>query len=289
MSKKAVDAASWAICGKMLGAILVGLVTATASPLAPSLAQHSSGHSGGGPGGGSHSAAGKHTSGGHDSDGHDSGAHGGRKGESGTGASSSGAGRGRRGTGVEDKVLRPGQASVPRDDRTGRSRPVWAGGTIPEELELGRLNVARAPDKVLKTAIDETYATNLDKNADGVLDNDADFSVIDSPRANLALYREAVSGTRRVAGVWTLTQAAEFLGKAADKRIAITEGTVAALDLILEVTPSYAAFSYDRAATYPDELAAVFDGDGYSGTGINAFAQAADDVRAIALYKHDNR
>jgi hypothetical protein len=186
-------------------------------------------------------------------------------------------------------VLRAGRSTAPEGERTSGGRPAWAGGTIPENLELGRLNVARAPGQVLERALDEVYVTNLDKNADGVLDADADYATIDSPRSNLALYREALSGQRKVSGAWTMDQAAVFLGKAADKNIAISTDTVKALDMILEVRPKYEAFSYDRAASHPADVTTVFGGTGYSGDGIDAFAQAADDARAIALYKHDNR
>lgn len=282
MDPRFAGPASRSIGGMVLGALVVGLVAAV--PLVSSLAQHPSGQSGGGHGGG-----GQHTDGSHDTDSHVDGGHGGRKGRSSTGAPHRGGATGGHGAGIEEKVLRPGQASVPRGGGTSRSRPVWAGGAIPENLELGRLNVARAPEKVIKKALDEAYATNLDKNVDNILDANADLTVIDSPRANLALYLEAISGTRRVAGGWTLDQAAIFLGKAADKNIAISADTVKALDLILEANSDFSAFSYDRATTYPDELAMVFDGNGYIGTGIDSFAQAADDARAIALYRHDNR
>lgn len=275
------------ILGMALGTAVIGFVAAI--PPGSSLAQHSSSHSSGGHSSGGHSSGSQHTDGGHDTGSHVGGAHGGRKGSARTGGRRGATGKGRRGAGIEDKVLRPGRASASRDIGKSRSRPVWAGGAIPENLELGRLNVARAPEKVLDKALQETYATVLDKNGDNILDADADFAVIDSPRANLALYREAISGTRRVEGAWTLDQAALFLGKAADKNIAISTDTVSALDLLLEAKPDFSAFSYDRAARHPAELVAVFEGGGYTGTGIDAFAQAADDARAISLYRHDNR
>jgi hypothetical protein len=273
--------ASKLACKVIFCAAIAGIIAAI--PVASSVAQHSTDHGSSGGGGGGHSA------GGHDSDSHAGGSHGGRKGKSGKGLPHGGAGRGRHGTGIEDKVLRSGQASAPRGDGTSRSRPVWAGGGIPEDVELGRLNVARAPEKVLKKALDEAYITNLDKNVDNILDADADLTAIDSPRANLALYREALSGARKVQGAWTQDQAAIFLGKAADKNIAISMDTVSALNLILEVSPDVSTFSYDRAGAYPSELSTVFGGKGYTGTGIGAFAQAADDARAITLYQHDNR
>ncbi|MCW5751940.1 MAG: hypothetical protein KIT81_12400 [Alphaproteobacteria bacterium] len=187
-----------------------------------------------------------------------------------------GAGQG----GIEDRVLQ-GRGG-------GGTHPAWAGGGVPETVELGRLNMARSPDNVLSRALTEIYATNLDKNGDGTLDADATPLAIDSPMQNLALYKEAIGSQRKVGGNWTLAEAAWFLGKAADKGIPITEDTVKAMSVILEATPDFSAFSYDRAAAHPSDLGRVFGGVGYIGTGPGAFAQAADDARAIVSYHHDN-
>jgi len=68
---------------------------------------------------------------------------------------------------------------------------------------------------------------------------------------------------------------------------------------------NYEWFSYDRAATYPGCVVGfrlegedmvrfegtlmnlVFGGEPFSGTNVNAFAQAADDARAVVLFEHD--
>lgn len=279
--------------GTFLVALVAPLIAAT--PLSPVYAQHSSdGHSGGGRGGGQ-SMGGGHTSGGHTEDdaGHEDEGHeggkGARKGRSGGGAPPGGAARGGHGAEtLQDKILRSGRPSMPGRGGSSAGRPVWAGGAVPEDLELGRLNVARAPENVLGRALAEVYAVNLDKNGDGILDADADLAAIDSPRANLALYREAISGTRRVAGAWTLDQAAVFLGKASDKNIPVSTDTVTALNVILETPADFSTYSYDRSTAYPDKVASVFAGNGYSGTGLVGFAQAADDARAIALFEHDH-
>ncbi|MDH3242316.1 MAG: hypothetical protein OEO83_16810 [Alphaproteobacteria bacterium] len=183
---------------------------------------------------------------------------------------------GRKGSdSLEDRVLRQGE------------RPAWAAGAVPEDLELGRLNVARAPESMRAHALIEVYAGNLDKDGDGVIDADADLDAIESPVANLALYERAME-----AGTWPLDQAAKFLGRAADKSIPIGAETVEAINLILGVPDDSASidgFSYDRSQTYPaDIIESVFGGQNYTGTGVGGFAQAADDERAVTKYLHDH-
>ena len=256
-------------------------------------AQHSGG-GGGGQGGGGH-----HEDDAHESDPdhllHEPG-HGGRGGKGG-GHDDGGEGGhgGRRGAGhahIEDTIFRWGgegkrggkiEDSIFRRDQ----RPVWAGGAVPEDLELGRLNVARAPASTRLHALEEVYSSNLDKDGDGVVDADADLDLVHSPMANLALYEQALKE-----GAWTLEQAALFLGRAADKTIPISIETVEAVNLILGIAADEAGigeFLYDRSGTYPPEIVeAVFGGQDYAGTGTAAFAQAADDERAITLYLHDH-
>lgn len=252
-------------------------------------AQSSGGHTGGSHSDSSHSGGGK-KGGGHEEGNHEEGGasgHSGGRGKGGIenkifrGGATGGRGGGESG-GVEDRVFKG------RGGGEGGSRPAWAGGGVPEDVELGRLNVARSPDHVLDRALAEAYATNLDKNADGVLDADAVPADVESPMQNLALFKEAVAGARKVSGTWTLQDAARFLGKAADKAIPITEDTVRAVGVILETPLDLAAFTYDRATAYPRDLAVVFKGAGYSGSGSAAFAQAADDARAVISYHHDN-
>lgn len=130
------------------------------------------------------------------------------------------------------------------------NRPVWAGGGIPE-VELGRLNVSRAPGFVLDRAL---------ANAQSELANNPDAE-IHSPLANLAMYRNTLNSTE-------LTQvqieaAARYLGKAADKRSIISEETVEALNIIL--------------------------GTGLNLTNeqVNALSAEAEVVRAAILAAHD--
>ena len=150
------------------------------------------------------------------SDGHSSG-HSGKKGHQGKG------GKGGPGhvSGYE-KGHGGGAAAVKSDIFGSRGRrPVWAQEGLPE-VELGRLNVSRAPGHVLARALDEARATLAADPA----------AEIHSPLQNLAIYLEAMQGE----GGWTREQAAAHLGAASDKRIPITTDTVTALNLILGVS-----------------------------------------------------
>lgn len=103
----------------------------------------------------------------------------------------------------------------------GRSgRPVWAGGGIPE-VELGRLNVSRAPGFVLDRALAEAQ-TELANNP---------AADVHSPLANLAMYREVVKSESL--SEEQLQVAASYLGKAAGKNTPITDDTIEALNIIL--------------------------------------------------------
>lgn len=267
---------------------ILGILCAVAMLVAPGVAaaQHGGGSEG-------------HTDEAHDSDPghllHDPG-HGGQRGGGHGDDEKGGHGshEGRRGAGradIEDTIFRWGGEGYRGgiEDRIFRreQRPAWAGGAVPEDLELGRLNVARAPASTREHALQEIYASNLDKDGDGKIDADANLDAVDSPVANLALYEQALKQ-----GNWTPSQAAMFLGRASDKTIPISVQTVQAVNLILGIPADNAAiagFAYDRNATYPPEVVnAVFGGQAYTGGGMEAFAQAADDERAVTLYLHDH-
>ena len=221
----------------------------------------SGGHSGGHAGGrsGSHG-------GGHDSHGGD---HGDEHGDSHTpgqpGHDSQGGRRGgrshdvARGAGkvVEDKVLR------------GR-RPVWAREGIPE-VELGRLNVSRAPGHVLaraegealasyQQAMSRLYSLDADQAAALLAGSFAEVARYDSPLQNLALYKDVMTfGDTRLRSMdpslipaSQLDVAAIFLGSASDKTIPISEETVIALNRILglvEMNPEDRAVLASKAET----------------------------------------
>ncbi|MDH5428519.1 MAG: hypothetical protein OEZ57_10440 [Nitrospirota bacterium] len=264
---------------------------------------HGAGHSGahGGSGGHSGGKRGGHSGGGGES-GHSSGGKGGQGGKGGglrdiyiPGSHGSGSQM------LEAEVFRsPGghESEISstegegRPDQKGRKgnsssrgKPPWAGGAIPEDVELGRLNVARAPDHVLEKARVEVYAT-YDRDGNGVIDQPEDLREVDSPLANLALYKEAL-----LEGKWSLDQAAMFLGKASDKNLPLSGESVEALNLILKIDDSqtFANFSYVRDTQYTsEEIQAIFEGANVAAAGATGFAQAADDVRAVVLYYHDH-
>ncbi len=200
---------------------------------------HGGGHSGGrggGHGGGHDTDGGDH--GDEHGDGHTPGAKGPDSQSRGRGGHSSHeAGRG-AGKAVEDKVL------------TGR-RPVWAREGIPE-VELGRLNVSRAPGHVLGRAEGEALATyqpgmkalySLDAEQAAALlaGSFSDVARYDSPLQNLALYKDVMtfgdtqlrSRDANLVPASQLDLAAIFLGSASDKTVPISEDTVTAVNRIL--------------------------------------------------------
>jgi len=207
---------------------------------------HSGGHTGGPPTARGHvGGRGGHDDG-HDTTTHDSdhgskGRHGGGRGGavSGRGGGIHGGGHdsGRR---VESIIFRGG-------------RPVWAREGIPE-VELGRLNMGRAPRFVLDRALDEAASRfdpatmaafySLDAEAAaGLLERDyANVARLDSPQQNLALYRDVMMDFPQplLPGIRPVSQldlAAIYLGSAADKGIPVTEESVIAINRILGLVP----------------------------------------------------
>ncbi|MDH3871546.1 MAG: hypothetical protein OEU44_04985 [Gammaproteobacteria bacterium] len=224
-------------------------------------AGHSGGHSGS-HGGGGHDTG--HID--HDSDhgdDHDSGHAPGSRGRGGLGTHRGGHGQDvARGGGkaVEDRILR------------GR-RPVWAQEGIPE-VELGRLNVARAPGHVLARAEAEALATyqagmvalyNLDADqAAGLLASSyREVARYDSPLQNLALYKDLMTfGATQLQDVQPASRldlAAIFLGSASDKTIPVSEDSVIALNRILgllELSPEERATLATKAETVREAILA---------------------------------
>lgn len=221
--------------------------------LIPSAEAVEGGHSSGGHSSGGHSGGRGGMSGGH-SGGHDSGADdghdhedgddsghtdhaGGKKGGSKHGADS-GRGRGH-------DTARGGDHSVVTRV-FGGGRPVWAREGIPE-VELGRLNVGRAPGHVLERAEHEAlseyseamaalYSLSAEQAAALLQGSYRDVARIDSPLQNLALYKDVMTfGQSQLPGVENapLDLAAIFLGSASDKTIPVTEDTVIAINRIL--------------------------------------------------------
>ena len=241
----------------MMSSIFSRLATAIvvivcAGFLSMAMAAHSeSDHSGG------HGGSGGHSGGHSDGGGHDSG-HGGHSGGGSGHSSASGHGHGhdtarsasRR---VENRIFRGG-------------RPIWAQEGIPE-VELGRLNVGRAPPFVLARAENKALEEYTDdmaelyqlsaENAANLLQNNFDeLARIHSPVQNLALYRDVMIFNQtqlpNVAPTSTYDLAAIFLGSASDKNIPVSKDTVIAINRILglvELSPNDTAILATKAET----------------------------------------
>lgn len=209
---------------------------------------------GGDDGGHSSGGRGKHSGGGHEGSdgGHDDGEHGGGHGGRGRGHSGGGA-AGAGGSATENQILR------------GR-RPVWAGPDFPE-VELGRLNVARAPSRVLDhgriLAEEETpahpesfYGLSADEAALLLSEAFEQVERFHSPVQNLALYRELMTfGQIEFFDFEPASQldlAAILLASAAERTKPINQDTVTALNLILgliDLTPAETQILASKAET----------------------------------------
>lgn len=181
--------------------------------------------------------------------------------------------------------------------------------TLTQEVELGRLNVGRAPTSVLDRRADEVItllneATELKLDASGrlVLTLDGVDKTIDSPLENLAIYVALMTdghipgvddlpGTAydfMIDGEYTtedLQASVAFLAAATDKTGVFTPDEIAYVQTFLGVNPvvngnvtysdvDYSEFTYDRADTYGDRTVMVLveQADGsYVPTEINVY------------------
>jgi len=162
-------------------------------------------------------------------------------------------------------------------DATHGGKPTWAQEGIPE-VELGRLSVARSPEKVLLKALAESLANFTPEmvslydmtaeDAANLLKTQYDTVVrIDSPLENLALYQELLSdGSTQLPGVTPASRndlAAILLGSASDKTVAVTEDTVKAVSIILGVQDNLTASDITEIATKAEDVrAAISEGHG---------------------------
>lgn len=187
------------------------------------------------------------------------------------------------------------------------------------EVDLGRLSVGRAPDKVLTHSLDEA----LSKLTSGTVTLDSsgrlavDGVTIDSPLENLALY-DTYMTTGSLPGVTLPTgfNPASLLAAASDKYGTISVDTVVYMNSILGINSgtTYFDFSttnYDRYTTWANAKAvvlvlkdgvyvptevnlyeAVFNSTNWTDPttvgGADDFATAADDYRAVIEFVHDN-
>ena len=177
------------------------------------------------------------------------------------------------------------------------------------EVELGRLNVSRAPVSVLENRADEVItlmqtATDVTTDAAGrlVFIIDGVSKTIDSPLENLAIYKALMTtgtipgvddlpGTEfdyLVDGQYTaedLAASAVFLAAATDKTGVFTADEIAYINAFIGVNTEtvgsvtyadidYSDFSYDRAATYQDvtvEVLVLQDDGSWVPTVVNVY------------------
>jgi hypothetical protein len=166
----------------------------------------------------------------------------GGQGQGGQGGQSGGSGQGGPDASSDGKGPKAGSPSG-----SSGGKPVWAKEGIPE-VELGRLSVARSPEKVLDRALAEALSNitpeivsfyNLDLDA-AIATLSLQFDSVamyDSPLQSLALLRDALDGSSVLAenGVTndTGTLMALFIGVASDKTLPISTETVIAVTTIL--------------------------------------------------------
>ena len=190
------------------------------------------------------------------------------------------------------------------------------------EVSFDRLNMGRAPSKVLDHAYEEAVssilssstAVSYDASGRLVVTIDGEQKVIDSPLENLALYASFLkNGGLTITNssgevVYSTTDAkvaASLLAAASSKEgDALTVDTVRYLnDNVLHVpSTDLASFTYDRTTTYSGvtltdatgatlnalEVLNTLNGSTYADAGATGFAQAADDARTIIEFVHNN-
>jgi hypothetical protein len=164
-------------------------------------------------------------------------------------------------------------------------RPVYAKDALVYNgttAELGRMNVARAPEAVFERQLVEALAAlNTDSSlytlslAQAIAAITAETAVrIDSPLANLALLKDLLADGKIVVNdsltlSGSVALQALLVGSASDKTIPITDATVFAVYTILGAVPKTAEGGVDAAA-------------------ITEIATAAESVRQAVLFAHDN-
>lgn len=196
----------------------------------------------------------------------------GNKGDGQKGQDNAGQGQGQGGPG-EDSDGKGPQAGGPSDNSGGK--PVWAQEGIPE-VELGRLSVARSPDKVLDQALAEAVASltpemiayynlSYDQVIAELSLNFDNVTFIDSPLQNLALLSDLLEGGTALSGAGVTTNdtllAAMLLGTASDKTLPISTETVIAVTTILG-TPITGTAAEELAGLAEDVRIAILAGHG---------------------------
>ena len=195
----------------------------------------------------------------------------GGQGQGGQGQGGQGSGQGQGGPGEDSD----GQGPKAGSGGAAGGKPVWAQEGIPE-VELGRLSVARSPDRVLDQALAEAvasltpemiayYELSLDEAIAELSLNFDEVAFIDSPLQNLALLKDLLAGGTALTGAGvtndTTLLAAMLLGAASDKTIPITAETVIAVTTILG-TPVTGTAAIELAAMAEAIRVAILAGHG---------------------------
>lgn len=183
-------------------------------------------------------------------------------------------------------------------DKDGNLIPLDAEGapldeSLVVEVDFGRTNVARSPEKVLDksldavvTAINAADSVAFDDAGRLVLTTDGVAKTIDSPLENLAIY-ETLMSTGSIPGITDpsklgdlsyladgtkttadLTAATGFLAGSTDKESPLSVDEVVYLNAILGITGTitgtdgktyvdFSSITYDREAVYGDETVSV--------------------------------
>ena len=183
-------------------------------------------------------------------------------------------------------------------DKDGNLIPLDAEGapldlTLVQEVDIGRTNVGRSPDKVLDKSLDEAIkainaadSVSLDDSGRLVLTTGGVAQTIDSPTENLALYKTLLTtgtlpGITDPSKLGTLSYLADgtktaddlkaatgFLAGATDKESPLTIDEVVYLDQILGIPGTitgpdgktyvdFSTFTYDRQSVYGEMTASV--------------------------------
>ena len=193
----------------------------------------------------------------------------------GGGGHAGGQGGGHDGEEGDDSDGRGPQYGQPDDDDTRGGRPIWAQEGIPE-VELGRLNVVRSPDRVLDQALAEAlsnftpemaafYNLTLDQAIAALRTDFDNLTIVDSPLENLGLLRDALDGSSQLSALGVTSSVNTlipiFLGVAADKTLPITPETAYTVSYLLgfELTAAQATLLAEEADAVRE---AVLEGHG---------------------------
>lgn len=195
----------------------------------------------------------------------------GSKGKHGSSTEPGSSGSGQGGPSADSDAKGPkygGGGSKPAAGTQG-GKPAWAQEGIPSDLELGRLNVARAPSHVLDRSLADALSSMqpafynqvlaIADNATLTMDQkiaalqtlvkstftDTSIVMVDSPLQNLALYKDMLTTGQIVSGTGTydantatraLLLAAVFVGTASDKTLPVSTATIDAINKIMSLT-----------------------------------------------------